>query len=187
MVLHPLGDAAGGQSDLAGDEVLATALGLMVEQDAVGGEHAVGLSVFLHDPEAVLLGHGVRAVGVEGRGLALGHLLHLAVELGGGCLVNLRLSDQAQDAHRLQNAQHADGVHVPGILRHVEAHLHMALGRQVIDLVRLDDIDDANQGGGIRQIALVEGDRSGRDQVVDAGCIGQGGPADDAVHRIALL
>ena len=37
VVLKALADAAGGAGDLAGDEGLATAGGLVIEEDAVGG------------------------------------------------------------------------------------------------------------------------------------------------------
>ena len=58
-VLLALGDASGGESDLAGHEGLATALALVVEEDAGATEHVVGLAVLLDNPEAVELGYGV--------------------------------------------------------------------------------------------------------------------------------
>ena len=65
FVLQALGDAGGGEGDLTGDEGLATALALVVEEDAVAAEHAVGVAVLLDDPEAVLLGDGVGAEGPD--------------------------------------------------------------------------------------------------------------------------
>ena len=58
-VLLALGDAGCGEGDLACHEGLATALALMVEEDAGAAEHIVGLAVLLDNPEAVELGHGV--------------------------------------------------------------------------------------------------------------------------------
>lgn len=57
------------------------------------------------DPERVHLGHAVRGAWVEGRGLALGHLVHLAKHLGGGGLVDAGLVSQASAAHSLQQVQ----------------------------------------------------------------------------------
>ena len=63
----------------------------------------------------------------------------------------------------------------------------MALGRQVVDFVRSDNIDDANQGRGVRQIPLVQGKVLRSHQMLDAGRVRQRSPADDAMYLIALL
>ncbi len=81
LVLITLGNAAGGKRDLARHEVLATALALVVEENAVAAVHAVRLTVVLHDPEAVELGHAVGRAGIERSGLALRHFLYLTEEL----------------------------------------------------------------------------------------------------------
>ena len=78
------GDRAG---DLAGDEGLAADRPFVVEQDAVGGVHAVGLAVVHRDPVGIELGGGIGAARIERRRLALRRLLHLAVQLGGRGLV----------------------------------------------------------------------------------------------------
>lgn len=154
LVLLALGDPGGSQGDLAGDKSLAPALGLVVEQDAGAAEHMVGLPVLLDDPEAVLLGHGIGRIGVERGGLPLGDFLHLAVQLGGGGLVDAAGLGQPTDPHRFQDAQHAGGHHVGGIFRHVKADLHMALGRQVVDLIRANLTDQLDQADGIAQVAI---------------------------------
>ena len=185
VILQALGDAAGGQGDLPGDEVLPPALRLMVEQDAVDGEHSVSLPVLLHDPEAVLLGYSIGRIGMEGRGLPLGHLLHLAEELGGRGLIDLRLFGQAQDAAGLQDPQHPQGIHIAGVLRHIEGHLHMALGRQVVDLIGLSQPNDADQGRRIRQVSIVELDLP--HQMVNSCGIGNRCPAGNAVDLVTLF
>ena len=158
VVLEALGNAARGQSDLPGDKVLAPALGFVVKEDAVDGKHAIGLPVFLDHPEAVLLGHGVGGIGMEGRGFPLGDLLHLAEKLRGGSLIDAALRGQAADAHRFQNPQHSQSVNVSGILRHIKGHLHVALGRQIVNFIGLHQGNDPDQAGGIRQVSVVEGD-----------------------------
>ena len=52
LVLLALLDAGCCQRDLTGYEGLATALALMVEEDAGAAEHVVGLAVLLDNPEA---------------------------------------------------------------------------------------------------------------------------------------
>ena len=156
LVLEALGDSGGGKGNLARHEGLATAFALVVEQDAVAAEHIVTLTVVLHNPEAVKLRHTVGAAGVEGRRLLLRNLLHESVQLGGRGLIDAALVGQTRDAHRLQQAQHAHGVGIGRELGHVEAHLHVALCRQVIDLVRLDFADDADEAGGVGHVAPVQ-------------------------------
>ncbi|MOA23431.1 hypothetical protein D3C78_1440500 [compost metagenome] len=58
-LLQTLGDVGQAASDLAGHEGFATTRGLVVEQDAVAGIHAVGFAVVHGDPVGIQLGHSV--------------------------------------------------------------------------------------------------------------------------------
>ncbi len=81
------------------------------------------------------------------RVLVLGDLFHFAVKLRGGRLVKPGLFGKAQDADSLQDPQDPQRVHVPGVFRRVKGYLHMGLSRQVVDLIRLDNIEDTHDGG----------------------------------------
>ena len=187
FVLQALGDAGGGEGDLARDEGLAAALALVVEEDAVAAEHAVGVAVFLDDPEAVLLGDGVGAEGVEGRVLVLRHFLDLAVELGGGGLVDLAAIGEAHLADGLDDAEDADGINIGGELGGVEADLHVALGSEVVDLRGAHVGDDADDGHGVAEVGVVEVEVGAALEVGDALAVIDGGAADDAVDVIAFV
>ena len=76
LVLLSCCDTSSSQSDLTSDEGLATALTLVVEEDAVDGKHTIALAVVLRDPEAVELSYPIGRAGVERRRLTLGDLLH---------------------------------------------------------------------------------------------------------------
>src|SRR5207302_1679419 len=64
-------NARHGLRDLPGDERFAAPWGLVVEQDAVGGEQAVRLAVVDRDPVGEQLGDAVRAARMKWRRLAL--------------------------------------------------------------------------------------------------------------------
>ena len=81
LLLLALLDAGSCQRNLTGDEGLAAALTLVVEEDARAAVHIVSLAILLDNPEAVLLGHSVWRVGMERRVLVLGNLFHLAIKL----------------------------------------------------------------------------------------------------------
>ena len=187
MILQTLGDTTGSQRDLTSDEVLATALRLMVEQDAVDSEHPVSIAVLLDHPEAILLCDSIRRVGVERSRLALGNFLDLAVQLGGGSLIYLAGLGQTADTNGFQHTQNAQSVHIAGIFRSIKGDLNMALSGQIIDLIGLDLAHQTDQTRGIGQIAVVQGDSVLLDQVVNTSGVGDGRPADDAVDLIALL
>ena len=85
-LLHPRLDRRHGPRDLARDKGLAAPRALVVEEDAVDGEHIVRLAVVDDAPVAHQLGARVGGARVEGRLLALPRLLDLAIQLGGGCL-----------------------------------------------------------------------------------------------------
>ena len=196
FVLQAVGDACGGNGNLACDEGLAAALALMIEQDAVGAEHAVTLAVVLHDPERVQFCATVGAAGIERCGLALGHLLHLAVEFAGTCLIDARHVLAAGDAHGLDKAQRAHSVGLGRVFRHVKRHLHVALCRQVVNLVGLGLLDDADERTAVGHVAVVQVDEAllfhvahplVKVQVLDAARVETAAAADDAVHLIAFL
>lgn len=187
MILQTLGDTTGSQRDLTGDEVLATALRLMVEQNAVDSEHAVSIAVLLDHPEAVLLCDSIRRVWVERGGLALGNFFDLAVQLGGRSLIHLAGLGQAANTDSLQHTQNAQCVHIAGVLRCIERNLNMALCNQIVDLIGLDFAHQTDQTGGIGQVAVMQGDSALLDQVVDTSGVGDGSAADDAVNLVALL
>ena len=81
LVLLPLGYTGGSKGYLAGDESLAATLALMVEENTRAAIHAVGFTILLDNPEAILLGHCIRAVGMEGGVLVLRHFLYLSIKL----------------------------------------------------------------------------------------------------------
>ena len=63
----------------------------------------------------------------------------------------------------------------------------MALCRQIVNFIRLNLTHQANQAGGIGQIAVMEPDGVFLNQVVDAGGVGNRSPSDNAVDLIALF
>ena len=85
----------------------------------------------------------------------------------------------------------AERVGVRRVLRRLEAHLHVALGGQVVDLVRLCFLHDADQVGGIGEVAIVHEKACALVmrvdvKMVDAGRIeGRRAPLD-AMHYVAL-
>ena len=177
--------------DLARHERLAPARALVVKQDAVGGVDAVGLPVVDRDPVRVELRHAVRAAGVERRRFRLRRLLHLAVELRGGGLVEAGLLRQVEYADRLQEAERAEGVDIGRVLGRVERDLHVALGREVVDLVGPRLLHNPVEVGGVREVAVMEEEahllRVGVGiEVIDTVGVKLRRPPLNAVHLVAL-
>ena len=142
--------------DLAGDEGLAAARALVVEQDAVGGEQAVALAVVARDPVGVELGRGVGALRQERRRLALRRRgrCRRARTCWPGRSGSVPPSLRMRIASSSRSVPEAVGV--GGVFGRVEADLDVALGGQVVDLVGLHLLDDADQVGGVGQVAIVQ-------------------------------
>ena len=136
VLVDSLVDAGDGGGNLTGDEGAATAGTLMVEENGVGKVHAVGLTVIDKDPEGILLGNGVGRTGVEGSGLGLRDLLHLAVKLGGGGLVELDLLFHTTSADGIEHTKDSNTIGIGGILGHIEGNLDVRHGAEVVDLGR---------------------------------------------------
>ena len=151
-----MGDGGDRAGDLAGHKGLAAPRAFMVEENAVGGVKAIGLPVIHGDPVGVELGGRVGAAWPERRGLPLGGLQCLAVKFRRRGLVEARASAQSQDANRLQQSKRPQPVRVGRVFGGLEAHLHMALRREIVDFVRLGFLDDANDVGRVRHVPIVE-------------------------------
>lgn len=154
--LLPERDVRGGARDLAGDERPAAARALVVEEDAVAREHAIRLAVVDGDPVAVELRDAVRRARVERRRLALRRLDDLAVELGGGGLVEAHVLLEPAGADRVEQAQRAEAVDVAGVLGHLEGDLDVRLRTEVVHLRGLHLRDDVHEIRAVRKIAVVQ-------------------------------
>ena len=76
-------------------------------------------------------------------------------------LTSARLIDpgfvcEPQDPHLLQDVQSTQGIAVGGVFRTLKAHRHMALGTEVVDLIRLHVLNNPDQVGAVSEIALVQ-------------------------------
>ena len=61
-----------------------------------------------------------------------------------------------EDADRLEQPQRAERVGIGRVFRRLEAHLHVALRREIVDLGRLDLAQQPEQVGRIRHVAVVQ-------------------------------
>lgn len=191
-VLQAKLDARQGAGDLAGHERLAADRGFVIEQDAVAGVHAVGLAVVDCDPVGIQFGHGVGATRIEGRGLFLWLFLHQTEELGGAGLVETGFLFQAEDADRFEDAQCTKGIGVGSVLRLFEGHRDMALCGKVVDLIRLQLLDNPDQTRAVGQIAVVQKETHILFvpvfvEMVDTIGVEEAGATFDAVNDVALV
>ena len=155
-LVNALMDAGDGGGNLTGDEGLATAGTLVVEEDAVGKVHAVGLTIVHKDPEGVLLGDCVGRTGVKGGGLGLGDLADLTVELGGGGLVETDLLLHTAGADGIEHAEDTNTIGIGSVLGHLEGNLDVGHGAEVVNLIGLHLGNDGDQVGGIAEVTVME-------------------------------
>ena len=186
-VLQALANAGGSKGNLTGDEGLTTTLTLVIKQNTGAAEHVVGLTVFLHNPEAIEFGHGIGAVRMEGGVLVLGNFFYLAVELGGGGLIDTAGLLQVAGTHGLEHAEHTGGIDIGRELGRVEADLHVALGRKIIYLIGLHLVHYLDYRHGVAQVGIVQVEVGLTLQMRNALPEVYTGAADDAVHLVALL
>jgi hypothetical protein len=163
----------------------------VIEQDAVGAVQPVGLAIIPHDPIGIELRDGIGAARMKGRGFALGRLLHQAVELGGGGLVEPACPDQLCGTQGFQQPQRAERIDIGGVVRRIEADGHVALRGEVIDLVGLGLFHQAGQHRGVGHVAMMQrqqslGFRAGRQEVLDPRGVAAGGASHQAVDDVAL-
>ena len=90
-------DAGDAARDLAGHEGFAADRTFVIEQDAVGGLHAVGLAVVHRDPVAVQLGDAIGRAPIKRRGFLLRDRLDQTVQFRGGGLIESGLLFHAEN------------------------------------------------------------------------------------------
>lgn len=128
----------------------------MIEKNTRAAEHVVGFAVLLDDPIAVEFGHGVGAVGVERSLLVLRDLLYLAVKFGSRGLIDAAGLGKSALAYGLEDAQYARSIDVGRELRSIERNLHMALSRQVINLVRTYFSNDLQNTHRVAEVGVMQ-------------------------------
>src|SRR5439155_9909903 len=183
-------DSGDGPRHLAGDEGLAPARRLVVEQDPVGGVQAVGLAIVDGDPVGEDLRDRVWASWPERRRLGLRRLRDPAEHLARAGLVEADRPIGGPD--RLEDPEGAHAGRLGRELGHLEADLDVALRPEVVDLFRLDPVEVADQRRRIGQVGVVEEEaRPGfmriSVEMVDPPPVEGAGAAHEAVDLVALV
>src|SRR5262249_20711281 len=155
----------------------------VVEEDARASVEVVALAVIDRDVVAVDLGHTVGTARVKRGPLALRRLLDLAEHFARGGLV--KAGPGANLADPFQDARDAHRGELGGQDRLLPAGRHEGHRRQVVDLVRLDLLQEARDGDPVEQVALDQLDLVA--QVLDAGEVLGAGAAHHAVNAVALF
>ncbi len=128
----------------------------MIEKNAVAGIHAVGFAIVYRDPVGVQLGTGIGRTGIKRRLFRLGRLLHFAEQFGSGSLVEAGFCPKPKHPDSFEQAQGSQCVHIGRILGRFKRNLHMALRRQVVDLIGLHFLHDPDQAAGIGEIPIMQ-------------------------------
>jgi hypothetical protein len=119
---------------------------------------------------------------MERRQLGLRHLTDLSEHLAGRGLIE---ADGGIDLpHRFERPCHPLRVVFAGEHRLVPRGGHERHRREVVELVRPDDIEDPDQRELVEQISRMDGDAV--EQVVYAPVVVRTGAAHDAVHLVAV-
>ena len=98
---------------------------------------------------------------------------------------------ELQDADRLKQAERADRVGVCRVFRRFEAHLHVALGGEIVDFVRPYLLQQADQVRRVRQIAVVKEKAAARFvriliEMIDPACVEGRRTPFHAMHGVTL-
>jgi hypothetical protein len=118
--------------------------------------HPIGLTVVYRDPVGIKLCGRVGRARIEWSRLLLRDLLCLAEQLGRGRLIEAGLLFPAEDTNGLEQAQRSKPVGIGGVFRSFEGDLHMRLGREIVNLVRLRFLHDADDISRVGHVALMQ-------------------------------
>ncbi len=155
----------------------------MVEEDARTGKQPVALTVVHRDVVPVDLGHPVRAPRVERRQLGLRDLADLAEHFARGGLVEANL--RIHLPYGFEDPRDPLRVELPGQHRLFPGSGHERHGRQVVELVRPNIGEHADQRELVQEIRRPQ--LNTIEQMFDPPQIGRAGSADDADDLVAFV
>lgn len=129
----------------------------MVEKDPVAGVEAVCFSVIDGVPVSGDFGGSIGRSGVKRSGLRLGRRSR-AEHLRGTGLVVLDSAGIVSHVRpdSLEEAERSSSDDISSVVRDLEGDSNVGLSSKVVDLVRLDNVEPTAEGGGIREISVVE-------------------------------
>src|SRR6267143_3660413 len=138
-------DARHRPSDLAGHKSLTAPRGLVVKENPIAGKQAVTLAVIHCCPISISFRRSIRRPRMERRILVLWNLVYLAEHFRGTCLIEFRAHTRL--ANRFENSYRTQTGYVTRVFGNVEAYAHMRLSSEVVDLVRLNTVEQLYEIG----------------------------------------
>ena len=141
-------------SDFSGHKGLAASRTFVVEKDAIAGRKPVTLAVVHRRPIREHLGDAIWTARPERRRFRLRDLLHFPEHFAARGLVKLRANSRLPN--RFQDSDRPDAGDIGRIFRDVEADANMALRAKMINLIRLQFVNQLHQIHRIGEIAVVQ-------------------------------
>src|SRR5687768_1097766 len=125
----------------------------MIEKNSITREESIAFPVVYGRPVGVDLRGTVGTAWIKGRRLSLRDLLNLAEHLGRTSLI--KFGPDSGFAYRFKNADRAEASNVACIFWNIKADTYMRLRCQMVDLVRLNPIQQLDQVGGVGDVSVV--------------------------------
>ena len=154
--------------------------------------HAIGFPVIDRDPIGIKLGRAIGAAGLERGRLGLRAIGGVAVKLGRRGLIETHPILKTEDAYSLKQPKRPQAIGVGRVLRRFEADLYVALRCQIVYLCGPGLLDQSDQIGRVRHIAIVQ-EKAGvvvvriDVEVIQARGVERRRAALDAMHDVALV
>ena len=159
----------------------------MIEEDTRAAEHIVSLTIFLDNPETVLLGYGVWRIWVEWCILVLRNLLYLAIKLGCGSLIHTAGLLQTALTDSLQDTEHTCSIYIGCKLRRVKTYLNVALSGEVINFGWFHLVHHLNDAHRVAQVGIMKVEIRFTFQMSDTLAVVSRGTANGAMHIVTFL
>ena len=92
---------------------------------------------------------------IEGSCLGLWNLLDLSIQFTGGSLVESDLFFHASRSNSIQHTKYTYTITVSSIFGYIKGDFDVTHGTQVVDFLRLDLGNNADEIGGVAQVAVM--------------------------------
>src|SRR6185436_19576511 len=145
-------DSGHGIGDLSSHELQTAERRLVVEQNAAASKDAIALTVVDRHPVGVELCHTIGTAGIERGQLVLGNRLCLPEHFRSTGLVEANTTVNYSDC--LEQIESTDSGDLTGSDGLLVRHTDKALSGEVVDLLRLRPLQQADAGSEVGQVKL---------------------------------
>src|SRR5581483_5031060 len=165
---------------------------LVIKENSVTRIHFIRFAIVDSHPVCEQLRYSIGRARIKWGGLSLRSFLHLAKQFGTRSLIEADVVRNSQGSNCIEKAQRAKRVHIGSVFRTFKRNSNVALCRQIVDFMGLNDLQNAHETVRVCHIAIMQTESNIRFmwilvKMIDTIGVEKRAASLDSMYFIALL